>query len=60
MGHLAGPVDAGQIAIGAALGYLDFRLDARNWRSAAPALADWYGHFAARPSMQATVPQDPH
>ncbi len=60
MGHLAGPVDAGHIAIGAALGYLDFRLDARNWRSGAPALADWYAHFATRPSMQATVPQDPH
>ena len=60
MGHLAGPLDAGQIAIGAALGYLDFRLDARNWRASAPALSDWYARFAERPSMRATLPQDPH
>lgn len=59
MGHLAGPVDAGQIAIGSALGYLDFRHDARNWRAAAPALAAWYAKFSARPSMEATVPREP-
>jgi len=59
MGHLAGPIDAGQIAVGAALGYLDFRHDARNWRAEASALADWYARFGERPSMRATVPQDP-
>lgn len=56
MSHLAGPLDMGQVAVGCALGYLDFRHDARNWRGACPALAAWYEGFAARPSMQATVP----
>jgi len=56
MSHLAGPLDMGQVAVGCALGYLDFRHDDRNWRGACPALAAWYEGFATRPSMQATVP----
>ena len=32
MSHLAGPLDMGQIAVACALGYLDFRHDARGWR----------------------------
>lgn len=56
MSHLAGPLDMGQVAVGCALGYLDFRHGDRNWRGACPALAAWYEGFAARPSMQATVP----
>ncbi len=56
MGHLAGPLCMGQIATGCALGYLDFRHDARNWRQGRPALAAWYARFAERPSMQATTP----
>ncbi|MFN4156802.1 MAG: glutathione S-transferase [Gemmobacter sp.] len=51
-----GPVDMGQIALGCALGYLDFRLGDRDWRAGRPGLAAWYGGFAARASMQATVP----
>jgi glutathione S-transferase len=54
--HLSGPLDMGQVAIGCALGYLDFRMSDRNWRSTRPALADWFGGFARRPSMQATEP----
>ncbi|MCE0505779.1 glutathione S-transferase [Roseivivax sp. GX 12232] len=57
MSHLAGPLDAGQIAVGCALGYLDLRQDARNWRAGRPALAAWFEGFAARPSMQATAPE---
>ncbi len=57
MGHLAGKLDAGHIAVGCALGYLDFRHDARNWRQGHDALADWYADFAKRDSMQATIPQ---
>ncbi len=57
MSHLAGPLDAGQIALGCALGYLDLRHDARGWRDAHPSLARWYEGFAARPSMQETMPQ---
>ncbi len=56
MAHLEGPLDAGQIAVGCALGYLDFRHDARGWRAGRPHLAAWYAGFAARASMKATVP----
>lgn len=56
LSHLAGPVDIGQIAIGCALGYLDFRHGGRNWRDGRPGLAGWEQSFAARPSMQATAP----
>jgi glutathione S-transferase len=56
MSHLAGPLDAGQIAIGCALGYLDFRHPDRNWREGNDALAEWFKEFEERPSMQATLP----
>jgi len=56
MAHLDGPLDAGQIAVACALGYLDFRHDARGWRTGRPHLAGWYGRFAERESMRATVP----
>lgn len=54
--HLNGRLDMGQIGIGCALGYLDFRHSDRNWRTGRDALATWYGKFAARPSMTATAP----
>lgn len=56
MAHLEGPLDAGQIAVGCALGYLDFRHDARGWRTGRPGLAAWAARFAGRASMQATLP----
>lgn len=56
MPHLEGPLDAGQIAVGCALGYLDFRHGARGWRAGRPALAAWFDAFAARASMVATQP----
>jgi glutathione S-transferase len=56
MSHLSGPVDLGQIAVGAALGYLDFRHPDRTWRTDHPALATWYVSFADRPAMRATAP----
>jgi len=56
MSHLQGRLDMGHIAIGAALGYLDLRHDARNWRGGRDGLAQWYAEFAQRPSMQATQP----
>ena len=55
--HLNGPLDMGQIALGCALGYIDFRHGARNWRDGRPDLAAWNAAFAARPSMLASVPQ---
>lgn len=56
MSHLAGPLDIGQIATGCALGYLDFRHGARDWRAGRPALAEWSDAFGKRPSLQATRP----
>lgn len=58
MSHLNGPFDMGQIAVGCALGYLDFRHEARNWRQGRDALAAWYATFAQRDSMMATLPSD--
>ena len=57
MSHLHGPLDMAQIAVGCALGYLDFRHEARDWRAGRPELAAWQAGFAARPAMQATRPQ---
>jgi glutathione S-transferase len=56
--HLEGPLCMGQLAIGCALGYLDFRHDARQWRKDRGALDDWYAAFSQRPSMIATAPTD--
>ena len=53
--HLQGPLDAAQIALGVALGYLDLRHDARNWREGADRLAAWHAGFAARSSMRDTA-----
>lgn len=58
LAHLAGRIDAGQIAVGCALGYLDFRHAGRNWRAGRPGVARWFEQFAERPSMVATRPAD--
>jgi len=54
--HLNGPLDMGHVAVACALGYLDFRHGARNWRAGRPGLAAWYEAFARRESMVATEP----
>lgn len=56
MSHLNGPLDMGQIAMGVALGYLDFRHAGRDWRQGRPGLAAWASRFVSRPSMEATRP----
>lgn len=56
MSHLSGPLDMGQIAVGCALAYVDFRHGARNWRQGNDALAAWFKNFESRPSMASTVP----
>jgi glutathione S-transferase len=48
----------GHIALGCALGYLDFRFAAEDWRGDHPRLARWHADFGARPSVQATQPID--
>lgn len=56
MSHLAGPLDAGAISVGCALGYLDFRHADRPWRKGRDALDDWFAVFSERDSMIATLP----
>ncbi len=58
MSHLSGPLDMGQIAVACALGYVDLRHDARNWRQGRDALSEWYGRFSERASMRATKPPE--
>lgn len=48
----------GEIAIGCALGYLDFRLGELEWRVRHPRTAKWFESFDARASMQATRPHE--
>jgi glutathione S-transferase len=55
-GELAARIDAGTIALGCALGYLDFRYASMLWRERHPAMAAWYAGFAQRESMATTQP----
>ena len=48
----------GHLAIGVALGYLDFRFADLRWRDGHPKLAAWYETFNARPAVQANLPVD--
>lgn len=50
--------DMAHAAIGAALGYADFRYGDIGWRDGRPALAAFYEAVAARPSFQATAHRD--
>ena len=56
MSHLAGPVDMSHIALGCALGYLDFRLGHMGWRKGNDALDDWFAVFSERECMKETAP----
>ena len=56
MGNLQGPLDMGQIAVGCALAYVDFRHGDRDWRKGNDGLAAWFATFESRASMQETVP----
>ncbi|MDQ7071173.1 MAG: glutathione S-transferase family protein [Rhodobacterales bacterium] len=58
MSHLAGPLDMSHVAVGCALGYLDFRHDARGWRKGNDALDDWFAAFSQRDAMVTTAPSD--
>ncbi|HUF86874.1 MAG TPA: glutathione S-transferase [Thermohalobaculum sp.] len=53
---LTGPMNAGQIAAGCALGYVDFRFPDNGWRERHPSLAAWHAELSQMPEMQATVP----
>lgn len=53
---LAGPLTIGAIAVGCALGYLDFRFAAEPWRLRCPRLAAWFETVAALPAFAETAP----
>ncbi len=53
-----GKPSIGQVTIGCALGYLDFRYASEAWRERHRRLASWHQDFARRPSMQQTEPKD--
>ena len=44
------------IALGCALGWLDFRMPTHDWRKERPQLSHWFSQISARPSMIATKP----
>jgi glutathione S-transferase len=52
-------LDAGTIALGAALGFLDFRLPDHAWRGAHPQLTAWYDWFDSLPIAASTRPAVP-
>lgn len=51
-------ITIGHIALGCALGYLDFRFAGDDWRRGRPRLDAWYGTFSKRPSMTGTAPPE--
>jgi glutathione S-transferase len=53
-----GGFTVGHLAIGVALGYLDFRFPSLAWRDGHPKLASWHKAFDARPSVRANLPVD--
>ncbi|WP_415806675.1 glutathione S-transferase [Bordetella muralis] len=55
------PVDAptiGEVTLGCALGYLDFRFPEIDWRADHPQAASWNEAFQKLPAMLATVPRE--
>ena len=54
--RLGDRVDFGTIAVGCALGYLDFRFASLGWRDKHPNASAWFERFGARASMVATRP----
>ena len=48
----------GQIAVACALGYLDFRHNARQWRSGHSNLASWSDEMMKLPALIKTIPTD--
>ena len=53
---LEGPWTIGSLAVGCALGYLDFRFAGEPWREGRPHLAAWFARASAEPPLARTVP----
>lgn len=60
MQHFTNQTDCNfrEVALGCALGYLDFRLIDLPWRDSRKKLANWFVEFSQRPSMKATKPEN--
>lgn len=56
IGDLEGEPDIGRVAVGCALGYLDFRFSSMPWRDKRPRLAAWFKTIGKRPSFEQTLP----
>lgn len=54
--ELPSRMDLGTIALGCALGYLDFRFAPFAWRDRHPQTAKWFAEFSRRESMTSTPP----
>ncbi len=57
--ELSDPVNVAHIALGCLLGYVDFRMPERGWRTRFPILRDWFERLERRPSFQQTRPANP-
>jgi len=49
----------GEITVGCAIGYVEFRMPDLDWKSSRPNLSAWYEKFREYPSMKATAPAAP-
>jgi glutathione S-transferase len=57
--ELSDPINIAHLALGSLLGYIDFRMPERAWRSRFPLVKDWYERLERRPSFQQTRPAAP-
>ncbi|MGE8588161.1 MAG: glutathione S-transferase [Alcaligenes sp.] len=48
----------GEVTLGCALGYLDFRFPELDWRASHPRATQWEAAFRKLPAMQATLPHE--
>ncbi len=55
-GALGGALTIGSVAVGCALGYLDFRFAGEPWRERHPRLAVWFEEMSKQPALARTVP----
>jgi hypothetical protein len=53
---LKGKPTIGTISVACALGYLDYRFAAMDWRAKHPKLAKWFNSISETPAMKATQP----
>lgn len=57
--ELADPINIAHLALGSLLGYMDFRMPERPWRTRFPLVKDWFERLQRRPSFQQTRPVAP-